>query len=134
VTPIRAITQILSDHVPDIGTIGVNIFMGTSPDLPPPSPVQSIVTVVETGGRSPIVLHSEPGQLLLPNFQITTRHTKYVTARDSMELVRDAMNKANFVVADRFFLWVRPLQEPVGLPSDPAGSVRIALNVTTCVR
>ncbi len=112
------------------GTIGVG---AAAPKLSGAAP---FVSVIETGGLSPIGTHNEGATALRrPGFQIVARALDPKVARAKAEQAYLALRVSNQTLGGPSgvrFLWVRPVQEPFELPLDAMGYARMAFNVTCC--
>jgi hypothetical protein len=130
VTPLDAYKSRLIAMVPVVD--GKTIFAGTDADIPTTG---SFLTIIETGGESPIGTHNEGHTALRrPGFQVTARATDYRDTSALIQLAYNASRASNVLIGDVYFLTIRPEQEPFGLPLDKNGRSRMAFNVATTRR
>jgi hypothetical protein len=128
VTDLQAFVQILVAS--GVGVLGTTLFKGADYNLPA---LGGMVNVVQTGGRPPLHTHNG-GEVRFPSYQLISRHAVYDTALTKLLQARAALIRKNYIVDDKFFLWIVPANEPVDLPPDANKRPRVSLNVTTAVR
>jgi hypothetical protein len=120
-----------------LGTAGVTLFAGTETDLPVLPANQVLGSVLESGGEPPQTTHSS-GSIRRPHFQVTFRHSRYPDAAAKAEAAWLALGGedgvANVQISDVFFLYIRPQQEPFGMPVDANSRARVSFNVATAWR
>jgi hypothetical protein len=135
---VRAVAEII--EVADLGITGQTLIAGEDIRTPTSSTVP-IIIIRNTGGFPDQNTHDdvdETGQpagngIQYPSFQISIRHAKYLSALAHLTLVRKVLNKANHQVDDVFFLWLRPVSPPFGLPATD-GNANVAFNVRAALR
>lgn len=117
-----------------LGTMGTTIFAGSGADIPQTTLAGPVLLhVLSTGGTGPMVIQNG-GSLRQPAFQIVARHKKFDVAEAMAYAAYAVMNFTDTQIADVFFLWCRPVQEPFDLGKDGVGNARSVFNVNTCWR
>lgn len=124
-----AIARRLQDS--GVGTEGTTIFAGGDVFIPQDG-TSAIITLTETGGRPPDRVHNSM-PILHPSVQIVARADQYPNAAAMIDAAYNALGGQNKIVnttlSGIFFLDIHPTSEPLQLPVDAQGRVRLAFNI-----
>ena len=119
-----------------VGTFGVTIL--TSTKSAPPAPAlpngSATLTIVETGGTSPMDTHNSVIRpaIVRPGAQLIARAPNYDTAKAMAHLAYDAfVSLHNVYVNSGLYIEVRPRQEPfdAGMEPGPGAQSKCIFNV-----
>jgi Bacteriophage minor capsid protein len=111
------------------GVANSTLFWGVRAVLPDGD--GPFVTVVPTGGMSPLKVHNDNGAVRYerPSAQIVVRAKSFDVAMTRAYACREALSFANTEVNGTFYLSMCPAQEPYDIGPDDKGRARAAFNV-----
>lgn len=134
-TTLDAMVERLEDQ--GVGTGGETIFAGSDIDLPSAgSP--ALLTLAESGGFPPMRIHNS-SSIRYPSIQITARGSDYQEVSTLLDEAYEALGGGDVKIVNQtiggvFFLDIHPYTEPLQLPLDAQGRVRLSFNVASTRR
>lgn len=113
-----------------VGVIGTSIFSGLRAVIPPTGD-GPFITVVPTGGLSPVKVHNDGGAVRYerPGAQIIVRAKSFDVAMTRAYAARNALSFANADLNGTFYLGMCPAQEPYDIGPGDDGRARVVFNV-----
>lgn len=116
-----------------VGTKGVTIFAGGDVYLPS-SGTPALLSLTETGGAPADRAHNTTS-IKHPTAQVVVRADTYPDAAAMIDAAYDKLGGdennriTNMTIDGIFFLDIHPTSEPLQLPVDAQGRVRLAFNI-----
>lgn len=113
--------------------MGVTIFAGGDVYLPAEG-FPALLSLTETGGAPPDRVHNAKA-IRHPTAQVVVRAGEYPDAAAMIDQAYDALGGdetnriVNVTIEGIFFLDIHPTSEPLQLPVDAQGRVRLAFNI-----
>jgi hypothetical protein len=115
-----------------VGTVGVNIFLGSGAVIPPLPAAGPFMSITETGGSAPLRIQNVTGaHVQRPTAQIMVRAASYSAARAMAKAAYDALDGIwNTTLSGTFYQKITARQEPTDIGLEEGTTRRmIAFNI-----
>lgn len=116
-----------------VGTAGTTIFWSSK--APIPTGDGPYLSIIETGGTDPWLVHNAGSYYQRPSAQILARGKSYDATRNMIKNAYNALvRKRNVTINSVWYVSIDIHQEPFDLAVDDSGRIRYAFNITAVKR